>query len=76
MFLASHRKKKPKQQPQLCGRRPVQDGGDGVVGVHLDHLGDRVRRLRARLLPPRLPSRHDGRDQLQLGVRRRVSLWR
>ena len=68
--------KKPKQQPQLCERRLVQDGGDGVVGVHLDHLGDRVHRLRARLLPPRLPPRHDGRHQLQLGVRRRVSLWR
>ena len=54
----------------------MQDGGDGVVGVDLDHLGNRVRRLRARLLPPRLPPRHDGRHQLQLGVRRRVSLWR
>ena len=50
--------------------------GDGGLCLHLDHVGDRVHRLRARLLRPSLPPRHDGRHQLQLGVRRRVSLWR
>ena len=48
--------------------RVVQDGGDGVVRVDLDHLGHRLRRLRPCLLPPRLPPRHDGRHQLQLGL--------
>jgi len=42
--------------------------GDGGLCLHLDHVGDRVHRLRARLLRPCLPPRHDGRHQLQLDL--------
>ena len=58
----------PNQHSPQLSTRVVQDGGDGVVRVDLNHLGHRLRHLRPRLLPPRLPPRHDGRHQLQLGV--------
>ena len=53
--------------PQVS-TRVVQDGGDGGLRVDLNHLRHRLRHLRSRLLPPRLPPCYDGRHQLQLGL--------